>query len=503
MSWRESGKKGLIILVVACIVCLVSIHTNRYELSGPSVRKVIHQAQSYLWKAGNVIHSSQSYWELVNVTEELPTRDDNLSPGHYRSDPADVYNDQINTEKDTNTNLNNTTEKDTNTNLNNTTGKDTNTNINNTKEKDTNTNLNNTTEKTANEHNETNSKKKKKQAKQNKKAQGKEKKKKMRYRDYQYQRDHFNELNWTQAMSDKVQKELNKRAEGVEAGCSSLEVQRAPKPNVMYVERHLVHVKEKKFMWCPVHKAASTTWAKNLLRLVGDTNTINNYQGNARKHFPPPQTSRDMHHVPKDTTWLLIVRHPLQRLLSAYRDKMLRERKSRDRFVQMQKQIVTAYQDPNQTTTTTTTTNNTLNANTSHVPTFTQFLLKVKDDVESVWTGRKRPINQHWSPYWLLCAPCQLHYHLIAHVETFTRDQEYLIHRFHMEDQAVNIHSHASNFDSYEGTDEATQHYFSQVPKELLNQIIQLYLPDFILFDYSPDEYLKLLPSVQSSTNEH
>ncbi|KAK3877881.1 hypothetical protein Pcinc_017449 [Petrolisthes cinctipes] len=464
MSWRESGKKGIIILVVVCIVCFITIHTNRYELSGPTVRNVIHQAQSYLWKAGNVIHSSQSYRELVNVTEELPPKDD-ISPGHHRSDP-DVYNDQINTEKDTNTNFNNTTEK------------------------------------TANEQNNTNSKKKEKQVKQDNKAQGKEKKKRMKYRDFQYQRDQLNEFNWTQAMSEKVQKELTKRAEGVEAGCKSIEVQRAPKPKVMYAVHHLVHVKEKKFMWCPIHKAASTTWAKNLIRLAGKS-TLNNYQGKARSLFPPPKSTRDLHHIPKDTTWLLIVRHPLERLLSAYRDKMLRERKASDRFVRMQKHIVTAYQDPNQTTTTTTTSNNTLNANTSHVPTFTQFLLKVKDDVESMWTGRKRPINQHWSPYWLLCAPCQLHYHLIAQVETFTRDQEYLIHLFHMEDQAVNVHSHASNFDSYEGTDKATQHYFSQVPKELLNQIIQLYLPDFILFGYSPDEYLKLLPSVQSSTNVH
>ncbi|KAK4307914.1 hypothetical protein Pmani_020362 [Petrolisthes manimaculis] len=335
-------------------------------------------------------------------------------------------------------------------------------------------------------------------------------KKSRKWTSIQYQKDQVKPVEWTEAMSEMVREEMAKREAGVEEACKSPEVQKAPKIKTNKVVKKLMHVKDRQMMWCPVFKAASTTWSKNLLRLARKKNT-GAFQHTARRLYPPPDNVRELQRLSNDTTWLMIVRHPLQRLLSAYRDKMLRQREEKDSFVKLQKHVAATYQDPNKqtitTTTTTTTTNNnnntTINAKPSHVPTFTQFLMKVRDDVEKAWKGIKIHVNQHWSPYWLLCAPCQLHYHLIAHVETFTRDQEYLIHRFHMEDQAVNIHSHASNFDSYEGTDEATQHYFSQVPKELLNQIIQLYLPDFILFDYSPDEYLKLLPSVQSSTNEH
>lgn len=59
---------------------------------------------------------------------------------------------------------------------------------------------------------------------------------------------------------------------------------------------------------------------------------------------------------------------------------MLRQRRDTDPYVQIQKEIVMKYKDPNRTSTS----NNTLNG-TSHIPTFTQFLLKARDDVKLVW----------------------------------------------------------------------------------------------------------------------
>ncbi|KAK3877880.1 hypothetical protein Pcinc_017448 [Petrolisthes cinctipes] len=456
-----SRVKGVLMTAsIMCLVTLLTLQTNRVsKLSGLLAGSVLMQPQSFSSWKGHVEEltsssSSSSSADLVGNT--ITTT--NTTSGEYYFDGTDP----LKSEDYNNNNNNNVTASPTTANM------------------------------------ATNPKKQKK-------------KKARKWALIQYQKDQIQSVEWTEAMSEKVREELTKREAGVEEGCKSQEVQNAPKLKINQVVKKLIHVKDRQMMWCPVFKAASTTWSKNLLRLAGKKNT-GAFQHTARRLYPPPDNMKELHRLSNDTTWLLIVRHPLQRLLSAYRDKMLRQRAEKDSFVQLQRRVAATYQDPNNqtitTTTTTTTTNNnnnTSNANNTshHVPTFTQFLMKVRDDVQKAWQGKKIHVNQHWSPYWLVCAPCQLHYHLIAQVETFTRDQEYLIHLFHMEDQAVNVHSHASNFDSYEGTDKATQHYFSQVPKELLNQIIQLYLPDFILFGYSPDEYLKLLPSVQSSTNVH
>ena len=48
------------------------------------------------------------------------------------------------------------------------------------------------------------------------------------------------------------------------------------------------------------------------------------------------------------------------------------------------------------------------------------------------------------------------------------------------------------SFDKFNGTSDATKAYFSAVPRSLLQEIVDLYGPDFRIFDYSADEYLNL-----------
>ncbi|CAL4124009.1 unnamed protein product [Meganyctiphanes norvegica] len=126
-------------------------------------------------------------------------------------------------------------------------------------------------------------------------------------------------------------------------------------------------------------------------------------------------------------------------------------------------------------------------------PTFTQFLTRVRDDMRQMWqTGGECVINKHWRPYWVSCGPCQLDYNVIAKFETLDLDNEYIIQESNLQGKFTNMHTHSANSDGFKSTSEAIKHYFSEVPVELLREIVDLYDPDFQLFEYDPQPFLNL-----------
>lgn len=299
--------------------------------------------------------------------------------------------------------------------------------------------------------------------------------------------------NWTQEKAKAQEAIFQKRFSALSTTCEKLGNSKPPlRPNISKVYENIRWVTEHDLIWCPVYKAASTTWMINLLRLAGETEIRSGVHKSVRRIYGPPNDTSVIRDALKTSMKMLIVRHPLERLLSAYRDKFLREVSHVDLFAKLSAKIMRLYPEGGFKGGDDTLQEDRRQQNATH-PTFTQFLMRVRRDMRRFWKkGGQAPVNNHWQPVWWACAPCTIKYDTIAHVETLTLDQEYIIHKTGLENVIYNTHTHASNFDIYNGTSDASRHYFAQVPRTLLKAIVDLYRPDFELFGYEYKQYIKL-----------
>ncbi|XP_058452085.1 carbohydrate sulfotransferase 11-like [Malaya genurostris] len=234
--------------------------------------------------------------------------------------------------------------------------------------------------------------------------------------------------------------------------------------------------------WCSVFKAASSTWMYYFNLLGGyDSHFLQRTRASpidlARRRFPRPHTSELNDHL-SNTISFLIVREPFERLVSAYRDKLegsrnkyykllgeqivlkFRKKKNADRFIQKLPKG----------------------------PTFREFLEFLVSHYKS--GGR---FDEHWSPIYSFCTPCSINFTLIAKVESFQRDSEYIIRQAGLETLLLNKlprnKSRAIANRSTSNTKALLARYFSQIDERLLTDVLEIYQLDFELFGYNSTKY--------------
>nr|XP_045613691.1 carbohydrate sulfotransferase 11-like isoform X2 [Procambarus clarkii] len=135
----------------------------------------------------------------------------------------------------------------------------------------------------------------------------------------QYQHDQVRKLssNWTEATTARVRGVLEGRRRRVREVCRSLHGLLNPVLDRVYT--NLLFVAKYRMVWCPVFKAASTTWVKNLLLLAGEQRVSSGLHQRARQIYTQPEDPAAREDLLKTSLKMMIVRHPLERLLSAYR----------------------------------------------------------------------------------------------------------------------------------------------------------------------------------------
>ena len=185
----------------------------------------------------------------------------------------------------------------------------------------------------------------------------------------------------------------------------------------------------------------------------------------------------------EDIVWkykkIVLVRHPLVRLLSTYLNKF------DNRSLEFERQsfynkISQFYLDNPQ-----------IKRSFSETLDYSTMSLSFEDFL-TYWTDTfetKTYVSEHLVPYFYLCNPCGVAYDYIAKLETFQSDVEFIfkknklqIPNFSMED--LNTLSQT--------TDDILEAYFETIPESLIEKIWHILKYDILMFGYSLPHWFKL-----------
>jgi len=228
-------------------------------------------------------------------------------------------------------------------------------------------------------------------------------------------------------------------------------------------------------MFCRNAKVGTTTWLTHFLllhpiaRKKYDATKISS--GKLHNKIPffftvPAKNPKELRKLAESSISFSMVRHPFERLVSAYQDKVI------DRPVgSIIKSLKNNY---GQTT----------------FESFAYLVIKSASKNECLKTYGNCKFNNHWKPYISRCGYCEIPYKIIAKAETFAEDQKYIGRLANV--NFTTLEKHVSSGGS---TKSLSEKYFSQLDLETVVKLYQVYKVDFQMFGYSPDKYYEFARS--------
>ncbi|XP_029454478.1 carbohydrate sulfotransferase 11-like isoform X2 [Rhinatrema bivittatum] len=167
--------------------------------------------------------------------------------------------------------------------------------------------------------------------------------------------------------------------------------------------------------------------------------------------------------IPKELlsnyTKVMVTRDPFERLVSAYRNKILHGVQS------FMKLIKAAFPK---------------SSNNVTFQEFVNFILQEKLN------------NNHWRPMYKLCDPCRIHYDIIGKIETVNQDADHILKSIGAPEDL-----HYPTFKTFatepRTNEQITAEYFGNLSSKQVEQLLKLYEFDFSLFNYSSNvKYMNL-----------
>ncbi|NXJ10442.1 CHST9 sulfotransferase, partial [Odontophorus gujanensis] len=221
-----------------------------------------------------------------------------------------------------------------------------------------------------------------------------------------------------------------------------------------------------KFTYCEVPKVGCSNWKRTIFILQEGLSV----EASEIEHDHIHQTSliKRLSAYPPDIqeeflsnyTKVMFTRHPLERLVSAYRDKLLHSEPYYS--TTLANQIKTMFRKKQ---------------NSSGKVSFQEF-------VSFVTAKPPNTLDIHWKPMFLLCDPCNVHYDILGKYETLGLDSEQVLKAIGAPESLQ--YPSLKRYGSEKRTNgDITLEYLRQLSSEQIEKIMKLYQMDFLLFNYS------------------
>lgn len=229
-------------------------------------------------------------------------------------------------------------------------------------------------------------------------------------------------------------------------------------------------------IYCYIPKVACTGWKRTMVNLTGKVNPDKLsslpvhqdwYIRSVGLKFLGDYSSDEMMERLRIYPKFLFVRHPLERLLSAFRDKFIKRNKFTVRFHHKYgRHIVQKFRrNPSNRS-----------MKTGSDVTFPEFIKYIGHIGDSGFS-----FNPHWEPYHIRCDPCRIRYDFIGKMETMESDIRQVFNTILKLPSTYRFpnarHGHTGGA--------ITRKYYKSISKQDLKRVIKVYTKDFDLFQYS------------------
>lgn len=223
-------------------------------------------------------------------------------------------------------------------------------------------------------------------------------------------------------------------------------------------------------MSIPVFQVACTNFKRLFMKMTGKSNasdilSIPAHEAHDRQFHSTLRnfTAVDAEYFLKKYTKFMFVRHPFERLLSAYKNKLeqnyIGSKYFKDRIG---KYIMQNYRTKK---------NQSGQANGEDITfeEFTNFLLN----------SEQKGFNEHWKPMHRLCEPCLVKYDFVGKYETLSSDANFILRKI----GATNLSFPQALGSST--TAKQLKKYFGNLPSSKISNLYNIYKLDFKMFSYS------------------
>nr|XP_039260304.1 carbohydrate sulfotransferase 9-like isoform X1 [Styela clava] len=269
---------------------------------------------------------------------------------------------------------------------------------------------------------------------------------------------------------NSVVEEQKLRFQTLEKSCRKLKLNKIiPKDDkgfMKFISKTKLYFSDKyKLLACLIPKVGCTNFKKVLLvaeglvnasdatELSGDIHDI----ANLNLHLQTLSDVKEIKHRLNTYYKVIMVREPLHRMLSAYRNKF--ENSKNEFFKRMAKKLHEKYSNSSIPT-----------DKSSPLLSFKEFATHVSSTDDN---------NEHWQLFYRLCSPCAVKYDFIAKLETISDDMPFIMNTIGMSNMTF-----PQNYPPQKRTDdEKLETYFKEIP-DLRGLLVKKYKYDSELFGY-------------------
>ena len=235
------------------------------------------------------------------------------------------------------------------------------------------------------------------------------------------------------------------------------------------------------FLFCRVPKVGITNWKRLLVYLLQRDKTnsyvlripemavhVGRFRQLLESTLLSTYSPSEVQYRLKNYLKIMFVRHPLDRLLSAYRSKFTRPTHDnvKNFYRTYGKYIISRYRQ----------TPSPISLELGADVKFDEFLRFVSET--------RRGHNAHWAPYVNQCFPCEVGYDFIGRYETMTDDANFLLDLWNVTNIRFPKASRPLSEESY-----LFQHAYRNISSNLTDELLRQYEADFKAFDFdkAPD----------------